>query len=526
MQSDWIRQTVEMFEDENLDVRAVTLGVNLLPCLNTDNPQRLAANIRERIKRVAGLHVEVTDRVAARYGVKVANRRLSVTPIGALLGAIPVIAQHEHIRYEDFLLRKERSDSAESDIVEAYVQVALAIDDARRAIGIDLVGGFSALVHKGMTPSERYLLYSLPTVLARTEAVCSSVNVATTQAGINMDAIGLMGKIVRDTALATREQNSFGAAKLVVYANMPEDNPYMAGACHGFGEADSVINVGVSGPGVVMAAIRRYLRAHPEADLGELYDQVKRTAYKVTKIGELIGQEVARELGSRFGIVDLSLAPTTKEGDSVAQILQELGVRQVGAPGTTAALYLLTDAVKKGGVFASRYVGGMSGAFIPVSEDSYMDLAVRNGTLSLEKLEAMTAVCSVGLDMIAFDGSAYSPGHLANLISGVIADEIAIGVANTKTTAVRLIPVISPTYRAGKERTVVFSLTPRSVCDQDGVRVAEYEQSKLDSNLWGEAYVMDLKPRWDPAAHPDNTLSDEFIGRGGRIPAPIISTRN
>ncbi len=466
-------------------------------------------------------------------------------------------------------------------IEETFLTVALALDLAREECGVDILGGFSALVPKGMTRGESFLLYSLPSTLAATEAVCSSVNVATTRAGINMDAIATLGEILKDLAYATRAENSFGCCKLVVYANMPDDNPYMAGAMHGPGEGDAVINVGVSGPGVILGALNNFI-VNTEAknivySLGDLADVIKNAAFKVTKVGELVGVETARELSAalarrkgkieladrilarqrlgaiEFGIVDVSLAPTYKEGDSVADILERLGVRKVGMPGTTAALAMLTDAVKKGGVFASKFVGGMSGAFIPVSEDRHMEAAFSSGALTLEKLEAMTSVCSVGLDMIAIKADMRQEGEIhPSIWSGIIADEIAVGVFGGKTTAVRIIPVVEPRYKMESRQAVpenvklkvVFGVKPEPD-DQwesdDGEKYAVFAPGVLENNLWGEAVPVGLNKHylWEPPTTDQTSVAkqeatepppicvpSDFAVRGGRIPAPIHSLRN
>ena len=402
-----VSETNKMIEQENLDVRTITMGISLLDCVN-DDLETLRRNIYEKITRRAERLVEVGEEIAGEYGIPIVNKRISVTPI-ALIGGSACHTTH------DFAL------------------IAQTLDEAAHEVGVNFIGGYTALVSKGMTPADELLIRSIPEALSRTERVCSSVNVGSTRSGIDMDAVKLMGEIVRETAEKTREQDSLGCAKLVVFCNAPDDNPFMAGAFHGVTEGDCVINVGVSGPGVVKKA----LESVREADFETLCEMIKRTAFKVTRVGQLVAQEASRRLQVPFGIVDLSLAPTPAIGDSVAEILQEIGVERAGAPGTTAALALLNDQVKKGGVMASTAVGGLSGAFIPVSEDQGMIDAVNDGALSIEKLEAMTCVCSVGLDMIAIPGDTS-----ASTISGIIADEAAIGMINQKTTAVRVIPVI------------------------------------------------------------------------------------
>lgn len=448
-----VNETNKMIEQENLDVRTITMGISLLDCIDSDL-DTMNEKIYNKITTKAKDLVATGDEIAAEFGIPVVNKRVSVTPI-ALVGGV---ACHS---------------------TEDFVSVAKTLDKAAKTIGVNFIGGYSALVSKGMTPAEELLIRSIPQALAVTERVCSSVNVGSTKTGINMDAVKLMGEIVLETAEASKEQDSLGCAKLVVFCNAPDDNPFMAGAFHGVTEADCIINVGVSGPGVVKTA----LESVRGADFQTLCEMIKRTAFKVTRVGQLVAQEASKRLGVPFGIVDLSLAPTPAIGDSVAEILEEIGLERVGAPGTTAALALLNDQVKKGGVMAAQAVGGLSGAFIPVSEDQGMIDAVVAGALTIEKLEAMTCVCSVGLDMIAIPGSTS-----AATISGMIADESAIGMVNQKTTAVRIIPVV------GKEvgDTVEFG------------------------GLLGYAPVM-----------PVNRFSCEaFVNRGGRIPAPIHSFKN
>ena len=402
-----VNETNKMVEQENLDVRTITIGISLLDCMDSDLDQ-LNTNIYNKITTVAKDLVKVGKEIENDYCIPIVNKRISVTPI-ALVG------------------------SAACKSPEDYVTIAKTLDRAAKTVGVNFIGGYSALVSKGMTPAEENMIRSIPQALACTDFVCSSVNVGSTKTGINMDAVRLMGQMVKETAEYTKEQDSLGCAKLVVFCNAPDDNPFMAGAFHGVTEADAIINVGVSGPGVVKTAL--------EAVRGEsfevLCETIKKTAFKVTRVGQLVAQEASKRLGIPFGIIDLSLAPTPAIGDSVAGILEEIGLEYAGAPGTTAALALLNDQVKKGGIMASSYVGGLSGAFIPVSEDQGMIDAVTAGALTLEKLEAMTCVCSVGLDMIAIPGDTK-----ATTISGIIADEMAIGMINQKTTAVRLIPVI------------------------------------------------------------------------------------
>ncbi len=446
-----IMQTVDMLDHQKLDIRTITMGVSLRDCADPD-PDRCAQNIYDKICRCAERLVPVGCAIEAELGIPIVNKRISVTPIALV---------------------------AESCRTDSYVPFAQAMDRAAAACGVNFIGGFSALVHKGMTHGDETLIESIPEALAATNAVCASVNVATTRAGINMDAVRKMGRIIKRTAELTADADGIGCAKLVVFANAVEDNPFMAGAFHGVGEPESVINVGVSGPGVVHHALQA-VRGRP---FDEVAETIKRTAFRITRIGQLVAQEAANRLGVPYGIVDLSLAPTPAVGDSVARILEEMGLEVCGTHGTTAALALLNDAVKKGGVMASGHVGGLSGAFIPVSEDEGMIAAARCGTLTLQKLEAMTCVCSVGLDMIAVPGDTS-----AETISAIIADEAAIGVVNNKTTAVRLIP--APGKRTGDE--VAFG------------------------GLLGTAPVM---PVLAPSAA-------DFIARGGRIPAPLHSLRN
>ena len=402
-----VNETNKMIEQENLDVRTITLGISLLDCIDSDL-EKLNEKIYNKITTYAKDLVATGEKISAQYGIPIVNKRISVTPIGLVGGAA-------------------------CKTTDDFVTIARTLDKAAKQVGVNFIGGYTALVSKGMTPAEELLIRSIPQALASTERVCSSVNVGSTKTGINMDAVKLMGEIILETAQATKEQDSLGCAKLVVFCNAPDDNPFMAGAFHGVTEADSIINVGVSGPGVVKTALEK-VRGE---DFETLCEMIKRTAFKVTRVGQLVAREASKMLGVPFGIVDLSLAPTPAIGDSVAEILEEIGLERAGAPGTTAALALLNDQVKKGGVMASTAVGGLSGAFIPVSEDQGMIDAVTAGALTIEKLEAMTCVCSVGLDMIAVPGDTK-----ASTISGIIADEAAIGMVNQKTTAVRLIPVI------------------------------------------------------------------------------------
>ena len=448
-----VQETNKMIEESNLDVRTITLGISLLDCSDVD-VDKVCEKIYTKITTVAKDLVSTGCDIENQFGIPIVNKRISVTPI-SLVGA------------------------ACCKTPEDYVKIAKALDRAALKVGVNFLGGYSALVSKGMTNSDRLLIESIPQALAQTERVCSSVNVGSTKTGIDMDAVKLLGEKVLETAELTREDDSLGCAKLVIFCNAPDDNPFMAGAFHGVTEGDAVINVGVSGPGVVKRALEK-VRGK---DFGTLCETIKKTAFKVTRVGQLVAQEASRRLNVPFGIIDLSLAPTPAIGDSVAEILEEIGLESVGAPGTTAALALLNDQVKKGGVMASSYVGGLSGAFIPVSEDQGMIDAVRAGALTLEKLEAMTCVCSVGLDMIAIPGDTK-----ATTISGMIADEMAIGMINQKTTAVRLIPVIGKTVGD----TVEFG------------------------GLLGYVPVM-----------PVNKFGCEaFVNRGGRIPAPIHSFKN
>ncbi len=448
-----VNETNKMIEQENLDVRTITLGISLLDCIDSDL-DKLNEKIYNKITTYAKDLVATGEKISAQYGIPIVNKRISVTPIGLIGGAA-------------------------CKTTEDFVTIAKTLDKAAKQVGVNFIGGYTALVSKGMTPAEELLIRSIPQALASTERVCSSVNVGSTKTGINMDAVKLMGEIVLETAEATKEQDSLGCAKLVVFCNAVEDNPFRAGAFHGVGEPECEINVGVSGPGVVYHALQE-VKGQPFDVVAET---IKKTAFRITRMGQLVAQEAARRLGVPYGIVDLSLAPTPAKGDSVARILEEIGVDVCGTHGTTAALAMLNDAVKKGGVMASGHVGGLSGAFIPVSEDEGMIAAAKDGTLTLDKLEAMTCVCSVGLDMIAIPGDTS-----ASTISAMIADEAAIGMVNNKTTAVRVIPAIG-----------------RTVGDE-----LEF------GGLFGSAPVM---PVHDKGA-------ERFVARGGRIPAPLHSLKN
>ena len=448
-----VNETNNMITQEKLDVRTITMGISLLDCIDS-SVEKVCENVYNKITTLAKNLVSTGKDIEKEYGIPIVNKRISVTPI-ALVG------------------------SAACKTTDDFVEIAKSLDRAAKEVGVNFLGGYSALVSKGMTKAEELLICSIPKALAVTERVCSSVNIGSTKTGINMDAVRLMGNIVKEAAEYTKDQDSLGCAKLVVFCNAPDDNPFMAGAFYGVTEADAIINVGVSGPGVVMHAISQVHGQNFEV----LCETIKKTAFKITRVGQLVAQEASRRLGIPFGIIDLSLAPTPAVGDSVAEILEEIGLEEVGAPGTTAALAMLNDQVKKGGIMASSYVGGLSGAFIPVSEDRNMIEAATNGSLCIEKLEAMTCVCSVGLDMIAIPGDTS-----AATISGIIADEAAIGMVNQKTTAVRVIPVIG-----------------KKVGD-----TAEF------GGLLGYAPIM-----------PVNTKDcSAFINRGGRIPAPIHSFKN
>lgn len=446
-----IMETITMIQDDHLDIRTITMGISLLDCCDTDI-DKSCEKVYEKICRLAGNLVQTGEEIEKKYGIPIVNKRVSVTPIAMLTA----VSGGDPVKY------------------------AHALDRAAKKIGVNFIGGYTALVQKGFAAGDRELIESIPRALAETDFVCSSVNVGSTKAGINMDAVQLMGNVVKEASQLTSDRQCIGAAKLVVFCNAPEDNPFMAGAFHGVGEPDCVINVGVSGPGVVRAALAKMPK---DAPLSEVADLIKKTAFKITRMGQLVGSEASAKLGVPFGIIDLSLAPTPAVGDSVAHILEEIGLEQCGTHGTTAALAMLNDAVKKGGVMASSNVGGLSGAFIPVSEDAGMINAVEAGTLTLEKLEAMTAVCSVGLDMIVLPGD--TP---ADTIAAIIADEAAIGMVNSKTTAVRVIPAIG--HEAGE------------VLDFGG--------------LLGTGPIMKINRK----------SSSVMIQRGGRIPAPMQSLKN
>ncbi len=455
LRTDEILTTIRMLQSENLDVRAVTMGIDLNDCAGPD-VKLVCKKLMHKILTRAARLVEVCDLIGGKYRIPIVNKRIAVSPVSILL---------------------------EGHCERAALEIAQTLDQAAAKVGVDFLGGFTALVERGQTAGQKVLIQSLPQVLSQTARVCSSVNVATSKAGINLDAVATMGEIIKQIAEATREQNGFGCGKLVVFANIPSDNPFMAGAYMGSGRGECVINIGVSGPGVVKSAIERAQAAGP-VKINELAEQIKLTAFRVTRVGELIGREVAAALSVPFGIVDLSLAPTPKVGDSVGEILNALGIEHVGSPGSTAALALLNDAVKKGGLFASSSVGGLSGAFIPVCEDSNLAAAAADGHLTIEKLEAMTAVCSVGLDMVLI------PGEVdASTISALIADEMAIGVINNKTTAARLIPV-------------------------PGKKAGEYVSF---GGLFGGGPIMEVK---------NSGSSAKFISRGGQIPAPARSLTN
>lgn len=446
-----IIETIHMIESENFDIRTITMGISLKDCADSDS-KSARRKIYDKISFYAENLVKVGEDISIEYGIPIINKRISVTPISII---------------------------AESSDDEDYVAYARALDKAAHSLGVNFIGGFSALVQKGYTKGDIRLIASIPESLALTERVCASVNIATTRAGINMDAVEHMGRIIKETSQLTKDKDSIGCAKLVVFANAVEDNPFMAGAFHGLGEPECAINVGISGPGVIMAAIEKV----KGADFDTLAETIKKTAFKITRLGQLVAVEASQRLNVPFGIVDLSLAPTPTIGDSVARILEEMGLESCGAPGTIAALALLNDAVKKGGIMASSHVGGLSGSFIPVSEDEGMMEAVKKGSLTIDKLVAMTCICSVGLDMIAIPGDT-----TAETISAIISDEAAIGVMNNKTTAVRIIPV----------------------CGKDVGETAEF------GGLLGKAPIIKVS----------KFSSSEFIRRGGRIPAPINSLRN
>ncbi len=458
LRSDQILATVEMIQKENLDVRTVTMGINLLDC-RSDNVETTCYNIERKIQSLAENFVPTCDKIGRKLGIPVVNKRISVTPI-ALVGAGYNRAQ--------------------------FVRLARCLEKSADIAGVDILGGFSAQVEKGLTESDREYILAIPEALAVTNKVCASINIASSQKGINMDALAMVGQTVKDLAESTRDSGGFGAAKFVAFCNQPGDNPFMAGAIHGTGEADAVLNVGVSGPGVIARSLERLISSHGAENLliDDLAEEIKQTTFRVTRCGELVGRQVSRELGIEFGVVDLSLAPTPTVGDSVGEILHILGVDAIGAPGSTAIVAMLNDAVKKGGIFASKAVGGLSGAFIPVMEDAVLAEAVGRDELCLEKLEAMTCVCSVGLDMVAVPGSVD-----ADTISAIIADEMAIGMVNNKTTAARIIPV--PGKEAGDH--VSFG------------------------GLFGASPIMPVR---------NVGQSSRFVAWGGRIPAPIHSFKN
>ncbi|WP_017473770.1 PFL family protein [Amphibacillus jilinensis] len=446
-----IQETIRMVQMESLDIRTVTMGISLRNCADGDF-EKVKANIFHKITKYAGQLKPIAEQVEKEYGIPIVNKRISITPIAEILG---------------------------DATVEQAVELAKVLDAAAEETGVDFIGGYSALVHKGVTAADQTLLDAIPEALATTNRVCSSVSIGTTRTGINIDAVAKLGEIIKETAERTKDHNSIGCAKFVAFCNPVEDNPFMAGAFHGTGEGEAVLSVGVSGPGVVLNALKRY----PDADLGEVADVIKKTAFKITRAGELLGRVVANRLNVPFGIMDLSLAPTNAMNDSVAEILEEIGLESVGTHGTIAALALMNDAVKKGGAMASSYVGGLSGAFIPVSEDNGMIRGIEDGSLSLDKLEAMTCVCSVGLDMIALSGEAS-----AETLAAIIADEAAIGMINKKTTAVRIIPVIG----------------------KDEGEIVEF------GGLLGRAPIIGVKP----------FSSEKMIRRGGRIPAPLQALIN
>lgn len=448
-----VRETNTMIEQEKLDVRTITMGINLLDCASSDVSE-VCNNVYRKITTLAKDLVSTGKAIERDYGIPIVNKRITVTPI-SLVG------------------------SSSCKTPEDFVKIAHVLDKAAKEVGVDLIGGYSALPAKSMTSAERMLIESLPQALSETDIVCSSANVGSTRTGIDMDCVNLLGRVIRDIAIATKDNDSYGCVKFVAFCNAPDDNPFMAGGFHGVTEGDVVINVGVSGPGVVSRA----LDDARGKDFAFLCETIKRTAFKITRVGQLVAQEASRRLGIPFGIIDLSLAPTPAVGDSVGEVLEKIGLAQVGAPGTTAALAMLNDQVKKGGIMASSYVGGLSGAFIPVSEDANMIAAAKSGCLTIEKLEAMTCVCSVGLDMIAIPGDT-----TASTISGMIADESAIGMINQKTTAVRIIPVIGKTVG----------------------EMANF------GGLMGYAPIMPV----------NNASCEDFVTRGGRIPAPVHSFKN
>jgi hypothetical protein len=456
MRTEDVLATIRMVQEENLDLRAVTMGVSLWGCASA-NVDEMCANVRRKLTACAGGLRTACAATSAKYGIPIANRRLAITPISL------IATEHD---------------------ADGYLRIARTLDATADEVGVDFVGGFTALMHKGVSPGEQRLMDALPEVLSTTQRVCASANAASSSAGINVDAVRLVSQMLKATAERTAERDGFGCAKFVVFANAPEDNPFMAGAFHGSGESDCVINIGVSGPGVVRYALQRALELNPQLRLDDIAEVIKTTAFRVTRVGELMGREIARLAGAEFGIVDLSLAPSPQVGDSVGEILEVMGIAAIGAPGSTAALALLNDAVKKGGLFASSTVGGLSGAFIPVSEDTALARAVERGSLTLEKLEALTSVCSVGLDMVALPGDVD-----AETLAALIADELAIGVVNHKTTACRLIPV-------------------------PGKKAGEFARF---GGLFGESVILPVR---------EVGASSAFIRHGGRIPAPLTSVRN
>jgi len=478
-----VLETKKMIQDQGLDVRTITMGINLLDCVDPSLDLMLE-NIKQKILSLASDLSEVATSIEEDYGIPIINRRLTITPISLLIGALKSIKElslDDIQKFNDPLYHKYKVGNLRiaPDAIDSCIAIANILDEAAHEVNVDFLGGFSALVHKGFTRADLTLIQSLPDVLSSTETVCSSINVAATRAGMNMNAVKMMGDIIHQIAMNTREKLSIGCAKLVVFANAVEDNPFMAGGFHGIGESECCINVGISGPGV----IRNIVKHQRNSDFETLAESIKKTAFKITRMGQLVAQEASKRLSVPFGIVDLSLAPTTRPFDSVAGILEDMGLETTGGPGTTAALALLTDAIKKGGLMASSYVGGLSGAFIPVSEDQFMTEAARKNILTIEKLEAMTSVCSTGLDMICIPGS--TP---PTTIAGIIADEAAIGMINQKTTGIRIIPVIGKDV--GEE--VEFG------------------------GLLGKSIVMPVK----------RSSCEMFINRQGRIPAPVHSQRN
>ena len=478
-----IFETKKMIEEQGLDVRTITMGINLLDCVDP-SLDKMKEKIDLKIFSLAQNLSEVATSIEEDYGIPIINRRITVTPISLLLGSLNSIQEiplNDIHAFNDPLIQKSNINEPKinQEAINSCKEIAECLDNISKKVEVDFLGGFSALVHKGFTRADLCLIQSLPEVLSSTERVCSSINLASTRSGMNMNAIKMMGNIIHQIAMKTKEKNSIGCAKLVVFANAVEDNPFMAGGFHGIGESECCVNVGVSGPGV----IRNVVKHLKTADFETLAENIKKTAFKVTRMGQLVAQQAARRLNIPFGIVDVSLAPTNRPYDSVAGIIEEMGIEVTGGPGTTAALALLTDAVKKGGLMASSYVGGLSGAFIPVSEDKFMTEAARKNILTIEKLEAMTSVCSVGLDMICIPG--LTP---PSTISGIIADEAAIGMVNNKTTGIRIIPVI-------------------------GKKIGE---EVLFGGLLGNSIIMPVK----------QSSCEMFINRQGRIPAPVHSQRN